>query len=334
MPSLADGPVMVQSGDLQFGPQDRIHHRRVESRFALGCLSGRGTVTVNARRIEVTPASLHLLPWGHEIEYAPDAEQPFRVWGLHLVPRHRAGVPVVMRAAHNSRDPLSGSADRRDGPVGPSGIVTGSTSERPALLAFGLYALELWRLDALVPGSAFALGAIAARVAAATAVAAIRRPRGAGRARARTALGEGPSRVAGDAPVDGSHQRAIGQHPAPTVQAAPAPLANGLGGRASGRPCGRAVVHHPSQRRRGGPCVRLRRPAVLFARLHQSSRGQPHRLAVPASGPDDSTPTACCDRRPCRCLADRRDRVRDRPPTQPTRRPVARRQPADPRSEW
>lgn len=163
MTSPGDGPVVVQSGDLQFGPQDRIHHHRVESRFALGCLSGRGTVTVNGQRIEVTPTSLHLLPWGHEIEYMPDPEQPFRVWGLHLVPHHRMRVPVVMRAAHNPRDPLAGSVTRWDGPVGPPGIVTSSTSERPALLAFALYALELWRLDALVPDIAFALGAMAAR---------------------------------------------------------------------------------------------------------------------------------------------------------------------------
>jgi len=163
MLSHADGPVVVQSGDLQFGPLDRIHHLRVKSRFALGCLSGRGTVTVSGRRIEVTPESLHLLPWGHEIEYTPDLDQPFRVWGLHLIPRHRAGVPVVMRAAHSPRDLLAGSADRRDGPAGPPGIVTGSTSERPALHAFGLYVLELWRLDALVPDIAFELGATAAR---------------------------------------------------------------------------------------------------------------------------------------------------------------------------
>lgn len=163
MTSTVDGPVVVQSGDLQFGPLDRIQHRRVESRFALGCLSGRGTVRVDGRTVEVTPTSLHLLPWGHEIEYVPHPEQPFRVWGLHLIPHHRADVPVVMRAAHNPRDPLAGSAHRWDGPVGQRGLITGTTSERPALLAFALYALELWRLDALGPDFAFALGSMATR---------------------------------------------------------------------------------------------------------------------------------------------------------------------------
>jgi AraC family transcriptional regulator, arabinose operon regulatory protein len=163
MTSMIDGPVVVQSGDLQFGPADRIHHRRVESRFALGCLSGRGAVTVDGRTIEVTPSSLHLLPWGHEIVYIPDPDQPFRVWGLHLVPRHRTGVPVVMRAAHHPSDPLAGSADRQDGPVGPRGLVMGWVSERPTLYAFALYVLELWRLDALGPDLAFGLGAMAAR---------------------------------------------------------------------------------------------------------------------------------------------------------------------------
>jgi AraC-like DNA-binding protein len=163
MTSPVDGPVVVQSGDVQFGPTDRIHHRRVESRFALGCLSGRGVVNVDGRTIEVTPMSLHLLPWGHEIEYAPDPDQPFRVFGLHLIPRHRGGVPVVMRAAHDPRDPLAGSDDRRDGPMGRPGVVIGSATERPALHALALYVLELWRLDALDPDLALGLGAMAAR---------------------------------------------------------------------------------------------------------------------------------------------------------------------------
>ena len=196
--------------------------------------------------------------------------------GHHLVPRHRAGVPVVMGAGNSPRDPLAGSADRRDGPVRSPGIVTGSTSERPALLAFGLYALELWRPDALVPDIAFALGTTAAREWVRPPLSQPFDDPGLPAELALVLHGVkdhfgSPMTLQSMAAIGGRSvstlHRLFRQHlhrsPTDWVAELRVDRADTL------------LSTTPSQRRRGGPGVRFHRPAVRLPGLHQAARASP-----------------------------------------------------------
>ena len=146
MENLTTGgfPLVAQASGIQLRADGRPVFRRVESRMVLGCQSGRGTVTINGQRYPLVPSSLFLLPWGHSIGYAADPRDPFHVYGMHLIPWHRADAPVELGVAHDPRHHLAGVPWRRDMPLGGDGdVIAGTEQQRPELAALVRYAIRV-----------------------------------------------------------------------------------------------------------------------------------------------------------------------------------------------
>lgn len=141
----SDGfPIVAQASEVQLSADGWPSFPRVESRMVLGCHTGRGTVTINGRRYPLGPSALFLLPWGHAISYDADPADPFFVYGMHLIPWHRADAPVELAVPHEPRHHLAGVPWRRDLPLGADAeVVVGTEQQRPALTALVRYAIHL-----------------------------------------------------------------------------------------------------------------------------------------------------------------------------------------------
>jgi AraC-like DNA-binding protein len=130
------GPVVVLANWFQFGPSERTVRPCVESRMFLWCRRGKGAVTVNGESRAFEVDDWMLLPWRHSIIYEPDAQSPFFVGGIHLIPWHADRAPVVFSVAHQQADLLANHPARRDAEWGGfETSVHGSFSEEPDPLA-------------------------------------------------------------------------------------------------------------------------------------------------------------------------------------------------------
>ncbi|MGI8868826.1 MAG: helix-turn-helix domain-containing protein [Mycobacteriales bacterium] len=168
MDDRPDGfPIVAQASEVALSPGTGPSFRRVGSRMVLGCSSGHGTVAVNGVPLPLRPTDLYVLPWGHSVRYDADADDPFFVHGLHLVPWHRAGAPVAFHIAHDPQDPLAGSPDRADQPLGvdasrgPGGVASGTVTARPGLADLVRYAISLGQHGFTDVGTVRALGELA-----------------------------------------------------------------------------------------------------------------------------------------------------------------------------
>ncbi|MFZ4683612.1 MAG: helix-turn-helix transcriptional regulator [Terrimicrobiaceae bacterium] len=112
--SRGGGPVVVLANWFQFGPSERTMRPCVESRMFLWCRRGKGMLWINDEPRAFEADDWILLPWQHAIIYEPDAQFPFFVGGIHLVPWHADRVPVVFSVAHQESDPLAKQPERSD----------------------------------------------------------------------------------------------------------------------------------------------------------------------------------------------------------------------------
>ncbi len=130
-----------------FGKLQRIRHACVWSRMCLWCKSGSGRVTINGQRHELHAGDYLFLPWKQQIEYCPDAQNPFRLAGIHLVPHHPLSHPVEFIVAHDFGHPLAGCAWRQDADLGPlSGVVRFRLTETSPLWLLSEYIVRLFIL--------------------------------------------------------------------------------------------------------------------------------------------------------------------------------------------
>lgn len=95
-----EGPLIAYANYFQFGRSERVAFGDVRSRMLLWCKAGRGRVRINHTEFEMQPSDVVLTPWRHAIAYTADAREPFFLAGIHLIPRQRAGTPLVREAAH------------------------------------------------------------------------------------------------------------------------------------------------------------------------------------------------------------------------------------------
>lgn len=107
-------PILVYANWFQFAASQSLSRPRVESRMFLSVHHGSGTLTINGRLHPARAGSWFFLPWAHAIEYTAAAADPFLIGGIHLIPDHAPGVPVLNQVAHHPEDPLSGVRYRRD----------------------------------------------------------------------------------------------------------------------------------------------------------------------------------------------------------------------------
>lgn len=128
-----------------FSGSQSLGFRQVESRMALWCKEGCGTVVVNGTRLSFRPGDYLFLPWKHRIEYEADQQKPFFLAGIHIVPQHDRNKPVEFSVAHTSDSPLSNCPWRCDADLAPlEGVVPFRLTEESPLWLLSEYIVQLY----------------------------------------------------------------------------------------------------------------------------------------------------------------------------------------------
>jgi len=112
----AGGPVVVGANWYRFRPGEYLLNPHVMSVSFIWIVRGGGVIRAGNKSFRVGPNQTVRLPWHHEVEYQADAQNPFRIGTLHIVPQHLEGVPVVPRVAHLADDPLLHDTSRTGDP--------------------------------------------------------------------------------------------------------------------------------------------------------------------------------------------------------------------------
>jgi len=129
----------------------------------LAGISGRGRVEVNGEEHELTPEMIMVLPWGHRIGYRPDRDDPYLVYGAHLIPWHAADRPVELAVPHHPDHPLAGVSWRADADlgIGPGTWVTDEATH-PTLKTLIKLICQVWDRGTPDVDTARALGLLVA----------------------------------------------------------------------------------------------------------------------------------------------------------------------------
>lgn len=137
--------VVASANWYQFALGERVHNPKVESRMLLWCEAGTGRVRVNGAWWSLNADDFLLLPWRHEIIYEADTSNPFLVGGIHIIPHHTVGTPMVFAASHHTTDGLAGLNERRDAVLPElEGLVHGSFVSTTRLHLLAHYVVESW----------------------------------------------------------------------------------------------------------------------------------------------------------------------------------------------
>lgn len=110
-------PIVAFASTVQFAPGEHSAFSRVESRMLLAGVSGAGDVEINQERVCVTPKTIIVMPWGHAVRYLPDPDDPYLVYGAHLIPANRLDHVVELAVPHDPTHPLAGANWRSDIPL-------------------------------------------------------------------------------------------------------------------------------------------------------------------------------------------------------------------------
>jgi len=136
-------PALVLANFRQFAPGEEVSQSCVQSRMLLWCKAGKGEVVVLGRRLDLAAGHYVFLPWNRSIRYLADGKNPFLVGGIHLIPDHDPGKPIVFEVAHDRKNPLFDHAFRRDFIVpGLEGIVSGRLSPTDPLFHLSEFAVH------------------------------------------------------------------------------------------------------------------------------------------------------------------------------------------------
>ena len=92
--------IILQANVHSFFVGDFEGSDEVQSRYFVWCRSGRGAITVNGSRFELVAGNFIVAPWGHAIRYTADAEVPFVIGSIHIIPELPPGSPVVRSIWH------------------------------------------------------------------------------------------------------------------------------------------------------------------------------------------------------------------------------------------
>lgn len=142
--------VILWANWFQFAPGEKISNPCVLSRMLLWCQEGRGRVRVNGHWHTMEPDDFLFLPWGHEVQYAADAREPFRVAGIHLIPDHTPDRKLVFSVSHHGKDTWARCKWRRDiAWPGLEGTRAGHARPLDPLRLLGAYIIERFEKGAL-----------------------------------------------------------------------------------------------------------------------------------------------------------------------------------------
>jgi AraC family transcriptional regulator of arabinose operon len=134
---------IVKANWFQFTPGQRIFYPQVLSRMLLWCYAGRGRIRVNGRWHSLETDQFLFLPWGAEILYAADAEKPFWVGGIHLIPDHPRARRIEKVVSHSPKAPEAAWRWRRDVDwPGLEGVQAGEARASDPLRLLATYLVE------------------------------------------------------------------------------------------------------------------------------------------------------------------------------------------------
>lgn len=139
-------PLVAAASHTQFGPGGVLAFPSVQSRMVLGCHEGSGSVVLDGTEHPLRRGLVYLLPWGHAITYRADADDPFFVYGMHVIPSHVKDVPVELTVAHDPRHHLYRSPARSPGspPAAGRTVVATDETQRPGLAMLVRYTISVF----------------------------------------------------------------------------------------------------------------------------------------------------------------------------------------------
>ena len=108
--------VVVGANWYRFRPGEYLLNPHVMSVSFIWVVRGGGVITAGGHSFRMGPNQTLRLPWHHRVEYQADAQHPFRIGTLHIVPQHASDVPIEPRVAHLAGDPLLDSPARSGNP--------------------------------------------------------------------------------------------------------------------------------------------------------------------------------------------------------------------------
>lgn len=112
----SSSPVVVGANWYRFRTGEQLMNPHVMSVSFIWIVRGGGVIRTGNKSFRVGPNQTVRLPWHHRVEYQADAQNPFRIGTLHIVPRHLDSVAVVPRVAHLADDPLLQDKSRSGDP--------------------------------------------------------------------------------------------------------------------------------------------------------------------------------------------------------------------------
>lgn len=139
-------PLVAAASHTQFGPGGVLAFPSVQSRMVLGCHEGSGSVVLDGTEHPLRRGLVYLLPWGHAITYRADADDPFFVYGMHVISSHVKDVPVELTVAHDPRHHLYRSPARSPGspPAAGRTVVATDETQRPGLAMLVRYTISVF----------------------------------------------------------------------------------------------------------------------------------------------------------------------------------------------
>lgn len=130
----------------------------------LAGVSGVGEVEVNGRRVAMGPGSIVVMPWGHSVRYRPDPNNPYLVYGVHLIPAHRIDHDIELAVPHDQDHPLAKAPWRSDQPVGIGDqLWTTDEQSHPTLMTLLKLVAQIWDRGEPPLETACALGSLLVR---------------------------------------------------------------------------------------------------------------------------------------------------------------------------
>lgn len=95
----------------------RVVNPSVQSRMCLWCKGGSGQVIINGTPFRLEYNDFFFLPWNHRVEYRQDPDSLYYLAGIHIVPNHDPGNPIVYEVAHSAAHRLYDAPGRDDIPI-------------------------------------------------------------------------------------------------------------------------------------------------------------------------------------------------------------------------
>lgn len=145
--------VVLWANWFQFAAGERVLKTRVLSRMLLWCQEGRGRVRINGVWHGMEPDDFLFLPWGHEVLYVADENEPFWVGGIHVIPDHATDRKLVFSVSHDSKDGWAKCPWRRDRDWrGLEGVRAGVAGAQEPLRLLAGYIVERFEEGAMPEG--------------------------------------------------------------------------------------------------------------------------------------------------------------------------------------